>query len=268
MAGHIERYRQLVAAIWGLAAFAVGNGSGGSLNFKLMDLVTLWILTAQEAYAQRILELLAEMKAIGHMTIQGPNKVASEQGSPGAHWYFNWTSILGCLKWARKRRHLALTSACEEAVYDEVALCREYSYGGVTALCGPRIKDEIEQDGGDGYRDVFLALGLGQPIRKPKKYWNHQQAAAVRLMRTLCQEGVIRPEVARRWPLPKLYIPLHRIDLSEGFFVYIEDTPEARQAMGKDACNWVLLRNGEVTEGYDWAPFPEGIDVSPREGCA
>lgn len=264
MGTHVKLWLLLVQAIAGMKVTPFDPG-GGSPNYKLMFAFTAWIVDPSPANLRRCLELLANMKRTGHLSLRGPGGVATETGSPGAHWKFNITPVLGGLKWATSssKRHQSpeLVEACLSFLEDEIGLDLHFRYGGVVAMCCPRLvageddsRDE-EQVPVDGYRNVTVALALGEPVKKPPKYWAKTDATGVATMRELM---VRHPEWKKRFAsaqVPHLYLPIEREPTrSGGYVAWIEDTAAARAAMGRDACHWVSNGPEGVLYRIDFQP--------------
>jgi|SRR6185295_2704966 len=263
---HEALFPRLVSAIREERVEPVGIFSG-SVNYKLMDAFTAWIAQPTPEHEQRCLGYLAGMQTLGHLTLGGTNGVATEAGSPAAHWTFNVASVLGGLKFALKRDNARMRDACFGFLLAEIGLNRAFRWKGRVILPAPRVKDEKEEGPIDGYRDVVTALALGERVRKPERYWTEPLAVAAATMKELLslsprQPGAHRPPVLtaaqirlfQSAPLPKLYLPILRRDLADGGYIaWIEDTPEARAAMGRDACHFVRCAPDGETWGYDFA---------------
>src|SRR6478609_734061 len=119
MATHEQLFPLLVGAIRGDKVKPLGI-DGGSVNYRLMDDTTTWIVDPSLKNEDVLLGHLKEMKEVGHMTLAGPKGVACEQGSPGMHWTFNMGSIVGALKYAVQRNRRELIARCQDAILDEV----------------------------------------------------------------------------------------------------------------------------------------------------
>jgi hypothetical protein len=74
-------------------------------------------------------------------------------------------------------------------------------------------------------------------------------------MRKLLEDVNGLVERFKKAKMPRLLMPIRKfINGGEGYVAMIEDTPEHRQLMGKDGCNWVKCLAGEITCGFDWEP--------------
>ena len=265
MAFHEVLFPRLAAAIREKPVRPLGN-VGGSVNYRLMATGTACIADPKPAHQEAFVDLLDEQEQEGHLTLRGPRGVACEQGAPGMHWVFNCASIVGVLKWAILRGQDRVRKACVRWIANEAGLDRHFRFQGRVYLPCPRVKDEKGQAPTEGYRDVFLALVLGENVRKEDAYWLHPQALAVSTLREILHmkpsRGVKPLTVAelrqiRQAPVPKLYLPILKTDLPRGgYLAVIEDTPEARKAMGKDTCNWVRCSPEGISWGVDWKNPP------------
>lgn len=270
MASHTALYRKLRGAVRGEKVQPL-RLAGGTLNYKKMDKATIVIVDGTNEAQADFMRLLHEQERIGHLTLEGPNGVACETGAPGMHWTFNAASVMAVLLWAIENKKGLLRDACVRWLANEFGLDRAYRFGQQVAFPCPRVKDDDpnkdEEDDMaplDGYRDVALALALGENPRKPEHYWQSEQALAVDLMRRL--QGKLSTEeklYIARAPVPKLYMPIERQNLPEGgALLKIADTPQARRAMGQDCCNWVAVvrilgsSKFKITWGTDWEPAP------------
>lgn len=266
---HEVLFPRLVGAIRGESVEPV-ELSGGTVNYKLMDAATAWIAAPSPKSERRMLDLLHEMRRIGHLSLEGPKGVACEQGAPAAHWTFNVGSVAGVLKWAHARGHVPLFAAALDFMRDEAWLDLAHTYNGRCILPAPRVKDEKGQGPLDGYRDVFVALVLGDRVKKSARYWSQPGAIAVATVREVdwVTGGELFREL-RKASMPRLYLPIRREHLQReridegtltidaaGFRSWIERTPEAERAMGRDGCNWVSAGPDGLAWGYDWEAPP------------
>ena len=252
MAGHEARLRRMVAAIHGEESKPVGDGKGGSVNYRLMDRLTGYI-TGTRGARSASLEILSEMQRVGHLSLDGPNGVATEAGSPAAHWAFNQMAVLGGLKWALRRGDSEIVIATTTFVADEIGLDLEHRYGGRVCLPAPRVKDEKHEAPLDGYRDVAVALVLGERVKKNSRYWEEPLATAVATLRELLGKHKGLRDTLREAQMPKLYLPIIKTQLEDGGFrAEIEDTPEARKAMGRDGCHVVEIGPQGARWKVDW----------------
>ena len=264
MSSHRALLLHLVAAIQGEKTAPVGI-KGGSVNYKLMEKGTRVILDPSPANQTAFLDLLRQQKREGHLTLRGPRGVACEAGSPSMHWSFNAGPIVGVALWACKRNQPELRSACVEWIADEVGLNRWLWWKDGAWLPCPRLKREKGQSPNTKYRDRFTRMAAGEDAeftklarQKDADYWAAPEAVAVATMRAL-RPLLTKDELERirTSPPPKLYLPILKKELpGGGFLAYIEDTPEARQAMGKDSCNWVRCAPEGITFGVDWEALP------------
>ena len=258
MATHKELLPRLVGAARGEKVTPL-RIEGGSVNYRLMDDGTTWIMEPTEANERIFLGYLQEMKEVGHLTLVGPKGVACEQGAPAAHWTFNVGSVVAVCKFAIERKRVKLRAACEDFLIDEVGLNKPFRINKVIALCCPRAKDEKKEAPIDGYRNVFTSLALGERVTKSLHYWQEPLAVAVSTFREILPKlGLDFVTRARTAEMPRLYLPIRRVSLQDGgFLAYIEQTPAAEAAMGSDGCNWVKsLADGTITYGYDWSTPP------------
>lgn len=247
------------------------EGGGGPVNKKLMKAAIRLLVDWTLENRKRFLELIEPMAEIGHLTIGK----ATEAGAPGAHWTFNLAAILavynacwvsdGAQPAAFTPKELRLAGACEDVLLAECGLDRHFRFGKRVVLCCPRGKDEIEQPPYDGYRDTFLALAMGEKVKKQAKYWQDPLALAVRLMKELVDRGIWDSRLqaeARDAPMPKLAVPILRTSIENGWEARLEDTPASRIAVGRDGLTAVRVVEqpwpGKITWAYDWGPLPQG----------
>jgi hypothetical protein len=229
----------------------------GSLNYKLMAAARNAILSPD--LRARFVDLLDEQERVGHLTIEGPDGYACEQAAPGMHWTFNAASVTGVYL-----RVPELREVCGRWIRNEVGLNRAFRLDGKTALPCARLKDERDQPPVDGYRDCWTALALGQETGRGEGYYRSDLAIACWAMAEICRLDLL-PDLSGA-PVPKLLLPILRKDLPEGgYLAWLEDTPLARRALGRDACNWVINRPSGLSWGSDWEPVPEisGVVVPP-----
>lgn len=285
MAGHGPRLAAFVAAVRGdKSVQPYGNGNQGSLNFKKLDRWTAWLVDQSPYNEQRCVEILHEYKTHGHLTIKTANGYACEQGSPGMHGVYDDACPLAGL--LRAKPSSDMFDACREYVLDAAALYREFEFRGSIYLPAPRVKDEERIVKGkvvrpmqpvDGYRDTLYAMLTGQQVKKKEDYWQSPQSIAVWLLREiLANDRLTRDALAviKSHPVPRLFMPLTRVDLTTGgFLAYADDSPVIRDNT-IDVCNWLIVepgidalshsrqpkaRSGGVTlrAGYDWEKVPE-----------
>jgi hypothetical protein len=261
MAGHRERFRRLAAAIRGERVEPVKSKTKGPINYELMDRATAAIVDPTQQNLDRFELLLRAQEEVGHLSRRAPDYV-SEQGSPGMHWTYNCASVAGVV-FSRVEEDDKPWTGCRGAgvrwLANEAGLNREYRYNGEVWLPASRVKDEKEQAGHDGYRDIWTALASGEKVKKPEKYWSDPQALAVRVMRDLLPRLTSdERELIRTAGVPKLLLAINKVELpGGGFLAYFEDNEFNRKILGKDACNWVLIGPGGGECGLDWEPLPE-----------
>lgn len=270
MAGHEERFRRLRLAIEGQKVEPVSSGESGSLNYKSMDLGTAAIAKPSQATLSTFTAFLNDQLQVGHCSRRGPRGVACEPLAPGMHGTYNCAPVAGVLRDACRRGDGPESEhrrACVTWLANEAGLGREFRHRGEVWAPGPRVKDEKGQAPHDGYRDVWTAMLSGEKVQKRGAYWEEPQALAVKTLRellTLKAAGSCKPltedelHLLHTAPMPRLYLPINKAGTDGGgYFAWIEDTEAARTAMGRDACNWVLVpESGTPTWGYDWAPHP------------
>lgn len=267
MALHSQLFPRLVGAIRGEVVTPL-NIEGGSVNYRLMDDTTAYIVDPSRTNQSKLIAHFENMRRTGHMSLTGPHGVACEQGAPGMHWTYNIGSVLGVVRWAHANDHKELQGWAIQCLFDELDLDTKFMWRGESIFPAPRVKDEAEsknRNPQDDYRDVFIRLATGDKskVKKPAKYWAHPQAIAVATMRMLLRTRVWgkaqieRAKHAYNMPLPRLYLPILKHGLPEGGYVaWIEKTEESVRALGKDACNWVRCSTDGVTIGYDFESEP------------
>lgn len=265
MATHEVLFPRLIAAIRGEKVKPVGI-TGGSVNYKLMDSATSWILNPSDENRRVLLGHFENMRKTGHMSLAGPKGVACEQGAPMAHRKFNMAPILAIFKFATTSdRHIdpALAEDAEVVILDEIGLTQAFMYKGTSVIPAPRVKDEKGQGPVDANRDRLSWVLRGIDPRKLKvgrNYWRDDEGNLdVILARELVEKGTWGAELtwaAEHADLPvNLHLPIIAEHLVEGgFTAYIPDTPENRKTMGKDACHFVHAGEDGVWWRYDWEP--------------
>jgi hypothetical protein len=267
MGSHVRLFDNLISAYEG-RPFTPFDPGGGSVNYKIMYAAAEWIDRPTAANAQRLLDMFATMKQVGHLSLKGKLGVQCEAGAPGQHWSFNVGSVLCVLayadgSWKDKPLARQLRVAALSFVDDEVGLDRNFRYGTMVSLPCPRVvggSDDPKakrQSPIDGYRNVFVQLALGEKVKKGAKYWGQRGALAVRVMRELM---TAHPEWVERFKkacVPKLYLPIIKESEKFGssverYVAFIEDTPEARKVMGADGCHRVENGPDGVRFQLDW----------------
>lgn len=255
MALHENLFPLLVAAIHGEKVKPLGI-EGGSVNYRLMDDGTAWIVDPSPENKERFLGHLRNMRETGHLSIRGHAfGVACEQGSPGMHWTFNVGSVLGVLKWALIREDAQMIIACVGFLDDELGLDEAHLWRNRIILPAPRVKNEKGQRPIDGNRDLFVRMVNGYKPRKRAKFWAEPQNIVAATLREILRS---EPQLfAPPHAYPKLHLPILKTELpGGGFIAWIEKTPEAEHAMGRDGCNWVRCAPDGVTYGFDWSEPP------------
>lgn len=285
MAGHTALWRNAIAAIRGDSSAKHLGVSGGSVNYRLMDDGTAYILDPSPDNLRVILGHFRNMLDTGHMSLSGPNGVATEQGTVGAHRKYNMAMVCGILIHAEKNvqkhindleelAHKKLADACRQTIYDECGFCLAFQYKppkgpALTIAPAPRIKDDADKTvkGGhasklqapiDKNRDRFLSLATGKQIRARKEFWQDDAGNLdVILMNEMLRDGlwtVMDIQNCKLGKLPKLYLPIKTrlLFYVGGFEGWLVDTPEARRACGKDACHFVHAGINGVWWRYDW----------------
>lgn len=248
------------------------NIPGGSLNYKFMDELTLWISSPTSTNRENLLRLYRDMETYGHFTIKGPRGYACELNCVGAHWNFSVSSWLGTMIWADKRDDSTLFDAARSAVKRELILCQYFSYQGQVCAPGARVKDEKGQTGLDKNKDRLLALSTGGRFDRRKDYWQDVQNLCVKLMRDCIESDLWTDEGdgndvysrARSGDLPHLPFPIHRRltgDDDGGYLAWIDKNEFTTKLLGRDVLTWVLTGpsagHDRFKFGYDWAPLPE-----------
>jgi hypothetical protein len=257
MAGHRERWIRVKAAAQGAKVVPVGDGNGGSVNYRIMDLCTAYLVDPSPENMRRLLDFLRRLRKDGHLTLTGPNGVATEAGSPGMHWSFNIAPLLAALRKALEMHHDELVAALLAVITDEVGLDNGYRFNGMTAVPCPRVKDEKDEGPIDGYRDRVVAIAIGE---KPKgnKWLSDPDALAVRLMAELTDRHPEWRTLFRAARVPKLYVPIERVELEGGgYSARLVDSADARKALGRDACHRVRVTPQGIEWWDDWVDGPE-----------
>lgn len=262
MATHEILWPNAILAIQGSKSAKHAGIEGGSVNYRLLDDGTAWILDPSEHNENVIIGHFENMARTGHFSLSGPKGVACEQGIPGAHRKFNVAMVLGILKWAVIRNHQTLITYCVTTICGEVALTQRYQYKGKSAIPAPRIKDEKSQSPLDANRDRIALMATGystSKIRAGKNFWQDEEGNFdCILMRELIEDNVwsdVQMRTARVGFLPRLYLPINSVTLgttSDGYEAWIVRTPEAEKAMGKDGCHFVHNAPDGVWWKYDW----------------
>lgn len=252
MAGHRERWIRVKAAAQGARVVPVGDGNGGSVNYRIMDLATAYLVDTSPENMRRLLDLCYRLRKVGHLTLTGPNGVATEAGSPGMHWSFNLAPLLAALRAALELHHDELAAALLAIVTDEVGLDLAYRFNGMSVVPCPRVKDEKAEAPIDGYRDRVVALAVGENP-KGNKWLGDPDALAVRLMAELVSRHPEWRAKFRAAGVPKLYVPIERVDLEGGgYSARLVDSADARKALGRDACHRVRVTPAGIEWFTDW----------------
>jgi hypothetical protein len=264
MALHEQLLPNLTGAIRGTKGAHVVGVDGGSVNYRLMDAFTAWILDPSPENERRVLELLAEQKREGHLCLRGPKGAAAEAGAPGMHWTMNAASVAGGLLHAIKRGNREVEEACTGWIVDEAGFCRALRWKGEVWAPAPRVKEERRQKPHDGYRDVFAALVLGERVKKGTRYWQEDQAIGVATVREVLK---LRPSIVslcKTAEMPRLHFPIHKHDLAGGGFVaWIDRTEEAAHAL--DMCDWVRCAPEGIRFGFRFKePVPGSVAALTR----
>lgn len=253
------------------------NIPGGSLNYKFMDELTLWISSPTSANRENLLRLYRNMEDYGHFTIKGPRGYACEINCVGAHYNFSLSSWLGTMIWADKRDDYTLFSAARSAVNHELILCQYFNYQGQVCAPGARVKDEKRQTGLDSNKDRLLALATGRKFVSKNSYWQDVQNLCVKLMRDCIERDLWgdtdEEDVRERGmvgDLPHLPFPIHKKVLDDGgYLAWIDKDEFTTKLLGRDALSWVLTGPSannwhggssgikDFRFGYDWVPLPE-----------
>lgn len=257
MALHEQLFPLLVSAYHGAKVRPLGL-SGGSINYKLMDAFTAYIVDPSKVARVRCLSLLSEMETIGHLTLEGPHGIQYECGAPGMHWTFNVGSVLAGLVYAIRRKDALVIQACERFIITEIWLDAQYAYRGIVIMPCSRVKDEKNHKPVDGYRNAFLLQSRGFRLKRGDKFWSSPQSFVPVVMREL-QSHYDMKLISRFKAIdePKLYLPIQRQELpGGGFIAWIDDNDLSRQALGRDGCNWVRAAPDGLTWGYDWSEVP------------
>lgn len=260
MATHEYLWPNAILAIQGSKSTRHLSIEGGSVNYRLMDDGTAWILDPSLENEGVLIGHFENMARTGHFSLAGPKGVACEQGIPGAHRKFNVTMILGILKFATARDNQTLIDHCVKVMCGEVGLTLAYQYKGVSIIPAPRIKNEKKQEPLDSNRDRIAAMATGanpSSIRAGKDFWQDEEGNFdCILMRQLVEEGIWSDNMMRQARLalvPKLYLPIQSFSLpSGGFEALIRQTPEAEKAMGKDGCHFVHAGEDGFWWKFDW----------------
>lgn len=272
---HRVLWPNLVLAVRGSKSAKHVGIEGGSVNYRLTDDTTAWILDPSEENRRVLLGHFENMRKTGHMSLAGPKGVACEQGAPAAHRKFNMASVLAVFKFATTSdrtgqpatsRHIdpELAEAAESVILDEIGLTQAFMYKGMSVIPAPRVKDEKGQGPIDANRDRLSWVLRGIDHKKLKvgrNYWHDDEGNLdVILARELVEKGTWSDEhifAAEHADLPKLYLPIntrHWTGNVEQFEAWIDDTPENRKVMGKDACHFVHAGEDGVWWRYDWEP--------------
>ncbi len=257
MAWHKILFPELVEAI------RTGKGATrgivhGSLNYELISQATTLIAEPTAERRREWCDYLKQMKVDGHQS----RGQGTEQGASGMHWTFSTGAVVGALKWALERRQEDVSDACLGWIEDEVGLCRAFRYRGHVVMPQARVKDEKGQGPIDGYRDAFVALALGEKVKKPAKWWADDQTIAVATWRELLES---HPEW-RKWLVaakpPRVAIPVMILKAGDGYKAYFEDTPQVRKALGGGAMHRVECVDGEITWWTDWRDSKQAGEVA------
>lgn len=261
MATHESLWPNFIGAVRGSKSARHLNIEGGSVNYRLLDDTTAWILDPSPQNRKTLLGHFANMKRTGHMSLSGPKGVACEQGSPMAHRKFNLAPLLAIFKFARARGDEELKEGAENIILDEVGLTSSYTYKGTSVIPAPRVKDEKGQGPIDRNRDRLSLILQGvdaDSLRVGRNFWKDDDGNLdVILAREVTESGLWDHELiemARRADLPKLYLPIEDSQFGPqgGFEAWITDTPNNRKTMGRDGCHFVHVGEDGIWWRYDW----------------
>lgn len=235
---------------------------GGSVNYRLME-------AAKQALLGNwgpLLAILAEMREVGHLTLAGPRGAATEAAAPGPHDYFNTLSLAAPWQRAAKDGKADAERALELAIGDELALARAFRVGQVSSAPSARGKDEKGQGPASPLRDVMVALLLDEPLppgnarNRRGPWWSEPYGMSAAILRDMLSgpAGAARRDRLRAAPEPRLYVPIHKAELSGGgHLAWLDDSPAARVSV-IDPINWVRAEPGRRVEcGYNWSEVPE-----------
>jgi hypothetical protein len=267
MADHTRLWNHFILAVRGSKEAKHQNVGGGSVNYRLIDDTTAWILDPSPENRLTLLGHFANMKRTGHMSLAGPKGVACEQGSPAAHRKFNMAPLLAIFKFARERGDNELALAAEAVILDEVGLTQAFMFKGTSVIPAPRVKDEKGQGPVDVNRDRLSWVLRGADLRKiktGKSFWKDDEGNLdVILARELVESRVWDDELivmAIHSDLPLLYLDIKMNTTQSGggshygFEAWIDDTPENRKVMGRDGCHFVHAAPDGIWWRVDWEP--------------
>jgi hypothetical protein len=239
MADHTRLWNHFILAVRGSKEAKHQNVGGGSVNYRLIDDTTAWILDPSPENRLTLLGHFANMKRTGHMSLAGPKGVACEQGSPAAHRKFNMAPLLAIFKFARERGDNELALAAEAVILDEVGLTQAFMFKGTSVIPAPRVKDEKGQGPVDVNRDRLSWVLRGADLRKiktGKSFWKDDEGNLdVILARELVESRV--------WDDELIVMAIHS-----------DDTPENRKVMGRDGCHFVHAAPDGIWWRVDWEP--------------
>lgn len=272
MATHESLWPNFIGAVRGSTSARHLGIKGGSVNYRLLDDTTAWLLDPSPQNRKTLLGHFANMKRTGHMSLSGPKGVACEQGSPMAHRKFNMAPLLAIFKFARARGDEELEEDAEEVILDEVGLTSSFTFKGVSVIPAPRVKDEKGHGPIDSNRDRLSLILQGvdvDSLRVGHNFWKDDDNLDVIIARELAESGLWDDELivmSKHAVTPKLYIPItinFNPIIGGGFEAWIPDTPDNRRTMGKDGCHFVHAGEDGIWWRYDWEE-----EINPTTGAS
>jgi hypothetical protein len=281
VAEHEALLANLNSAVRGVPMMDLPLGWGGSNNYGRMRAAACYAngLTTDDAKSadaarRMLLEDLEQQKEVGLWARRGGDGPGqNEQLCPLPHSEFQLAALGVAWKNAILVNDQALARAIEENVGGHLALCRHLQWNGVKCSPSARAKDKNDRSngaGGNQWRDrpsdAWSALVYGG--RRPR-----YSALSVEMIQWIlaCTEG---PEIRRRlvsYPIPKLSIPVFKLDLAGGnYLAWMEDCDANRRSLGDDALAWCAwgadyMPDDETRLGYDWQPLPAGYELHRAE---
>lgn len=231
----------------------------GSENYRLMSLATAVLIDPSPARVSAYLSRLDAMHSRdGHLTTHGPRALGYECGAPGMHWTFSMTAPEAVaqkgLAGELGPKSADLAAASLQFLNDEYRFDAHFVYGGRCTPPAPRVKDQLNQGPLDGYRDAWIEMLQGRPVKRSAHWWAAESAIACRLMRDLIAKYgavVLAPLTANALSLPLLPVKYDRSPPgADGFVAWIIDEPPAHELI--DVCHRVSNTKDGVTYWCDW----------------
>jgi len=204
----------------------------------------------------------------------GPGQYEAWEGQN--HMTFRIAAVGLTLKTAIEAEHQDVVKLCDWWFGSLVAGVREFNVGGRFAMCGPRYKNPLDEDGepGDPRSKAKIRQNQWKNPALEELYASASRGRALTPFFVGTDQGelnlgsVFTPDrLARigKYPFPKTGLLYRRVNFpGGGYRCWFDDTPEARALLNVDGMTTVEMRPGMRVpkRRYDWRPMPP-----PKEGA-